>query len=51
MRRILLSDAMDPLTRTPLKEDDLIPDTALKSRIEAWKTEMRQKAYAKAQQH
>jgi len=48
--RILLSDAMDPLTRTPLKEEDLIPDAALKSRIEQWKTEMRKKAFEKAQQ-
>jgi len=48
--RILLSDAMDPLTRTPLKEEDLIPDVALKSRIEQWKTEMRKKAFEKAQQ-
>lgn len=48
--RILLSDAMDPLTRTPLKEEDLIPDAALKTRIEAWKAEMRQKAFEKARQ-
>ena len=50
MRRILLSDAMDPLTRTPLKEEDLIPDVTLKSRIEEWKLEMRKKAFEKAQQ-
>ena len=48
--RILLSDAMDPLTRTPLKEEDLIPDAALKTRIEAWKAELRQKAFGKARQ-
>jgi ubiquitin conjugation factor E4 B len=48
--RILLSDAMDPLTRTPLKEEDLIPDAALKTRIEAWKAEMRQKAFERARQ-
>ena len=49
MCRILLSDAMDPLTRTPLKEEDLIPDVTLKSRIEEWKLEMRRQAFEKAQ--
>ena len=41
---------MDPLTRTPLKEEDLIPDVALKSRIEAWKAEMRKQASEKIMQ-
>ncbi|CAK0786013.1 hypothetical protein CVIRNUC_009226 [Coccomyxa viridis] len=50
INRILLSDAMDPLTRTPLKEEDLIPDVALKSRIEAWKAEMRKQAAEKVMQ-
>ena len=37
IKRILLSDPMDPFTRTPLTEDMLIPNTKLKAEKDAWK--------------
>ena len=36
----MLSDAMDPFNRTPLKEEELIPASDLKAKISAWKAEM-----------
>ena len=33
----LLNDGTDPFNRSPLKVEDLIPDTDLKSRIDAWR--------------
>ena len=39
IRSHLLSDPTDPFNRTPLKIEDVIPDTELKARIEAWKAE------------
>lgn len=43
----LLSDAQDPFNRSPLKIEDVIDDTEMKSRITAWREEMRLKANAK----
>jgi len=40
----LLSDPHDPFNRTPLKIEDVIPDTELKAQIEAWKSAMKDKA-------
>ena len=39
IRGHLLSDPTDPFNRTPLKIEDVIPNTELKARIEKWKTE------------
>ncbi|KAF8862296.1 hypothetical protein BDZ45DRAFT_616996 [Acephala macrosclerotiorum] len=46
IRGHLLSDQTDPFNRSPLKIEDVIPDTDLKARIDAWRAEMRQKAKA-----
>lgn len=42
IRSHLLSDPTDPFNRAPLKVDEVIPDTALKERIEAWKAERKE---------
>lgn len=34
--RHLLTDETDPFTRQPLKAEDLVPDTELKAKIDAW---------------
>lgn len=47
--RHLLSDSHDPFNRMPLKEEDLIPNTELKARIQAWKAEMHEEARRKMQ--
>ncbi|SOV01532.1 related to UFD2 - ubiquitin fusion degradation protein [Ustilago sp. UG-2017a] len=39
----LLSDSTDPFNRSPLKIEDVIPDTELKQKIEAWIAERRRK--------
>ncbi|KAI1923414.1 Ubiquitin conjugation factor E4 [Ophidiomyces ophidiicola] len=39
IRSHLLSDPNDPFNRAPLKIEDVIPDTDLKAKIEAFKTE------------
>lgn len=44
IRSHLLSDPHDPFNRSPLKIEDVIPNTELKARIDAWRDEMRQKA-------
>ena len=41
IRGHLLSDPSDPYNRAPLKIEDVVADTALKERIEAWKAEKR----------
>ncbi|KUJ12075.1 uncharacterized protein LY89DRAFT_786216 [Mollisia scopiformis] len=46
IRGHLLSDPTDPFNRSPLKIEDVIPDTELKAKIDAWRAEMRQKAKA-----
>lgn len=38
----LLSDPKDPFNRAPLKIEDVIPNTELKEKIEAWKREQRE---------
>ncbi|KAF2759628.1 hypothetical protein EJ05DRAFT_304460 [Pseudovirgaria hyperparasitica] len=43
IRSQLLSDPTDPFNRAPLRIEDVVPDAALKARIEAWKAEKRQK--------
>ncbi len=43
IRSHLLSDQTDPFNRTPLKIEDVIPDTNLKARIDAWRADMRLK--------
>ena len=40
----LLSDPKDPYTRQPMTIEDVVPDTELQGRIEAWKAERRAKA-------
>ena len=42
----LLSDPKDPYTRQPMTIDDVVPDDALRERIEKWKEERRSKARA-----
>jgi ubiquitin conjugation factor E4 B len=42
IRSHLLSDPTDPFNRTPLKIEDVIPDTDLKEKIEAWKRERKE---------
>jgi ubiquitin conjugation factor E4 B len=37
IKQHLLSDAHDPFNRQPLNMEDVVPDTDLKMRIEAWK--------------
>jgi ubiquitin conjugation factor E4 B len=44
IRQHLLSDPQDPFNRTPLKIEDVIPDTELKAKIEAFRAEAREKA-------
>ncbi|EST09288.1 U box domain protein [Kalmanozyma brasiliensis GHG001] len=39
----LLSDSTDPFNRSPLKIEDVVPDTELKGKIEAWIAERRRK--------
>ena len=39
IRSHLLSDPNDPFNRTPLKIEDVIPDEALKKKIQAWREE------------
>lgn len=39
IRSHLLSVAHDPFNRMPLKIEDVIPDTELKAKIDAWKAE------------
>ena len=46
IRSHLLSDPNDPFNRTPLKIEDVIPDTELKGRIEAFKNEGKKKRLA-----
>jgi ubiquitin conjugation factor E4 B len=41
IERHLLSNNTCPFTRAPLSAEQLVPDTALKARIEAWKAEKR----------
>ncbi|MCJ1389352.1 hypothetical protein MMC18_002208 [Xylographa bjoerkii] len=48
IRSHLLSDPNDPFNRAPLKIEDVIPDTALKARIEAFKSEKKGKRLAEA---
>ena len=43
IRSHLLSDPNDPFNRTPLKIEDVIPDTEMKARIDAFKEEAKQK--------
>lgn len=45
----LLSDPKDPYTRQPMTIDDVVPDDALRERIERWKEERRAARRAKAQ--
>jgi ubiquitin conjugation factor E4 B len=44
----LLSDPKDPYTRQPMVIEDVVPDVALKERIEGWKAERRAVARARA---
>lgn len=45
----LLSDPHDPFNRVPLKIEDVIPDTELKAKIDAWKAEKKaEKAASRA---
>ncbi|KAJ1025115.1 hypothetical protein NDA16_002621 [Ustilago loliicola] len=39
----LLSDSTDPFNRSPLKIEDVVPDTELKQKIEAWIAERQRK--------
>ena len=39
IERIILQDDADPFNREPLKKEDLIPQTELKAKIEAFKKE------------
>lgn len=48
VRSHLLSDPHDPFNRTPLKIEDVIPDTDLKAKIEAFKAERKGKKLAEA---
>lgn len=41
VRAHLLSDPTDPFNRTPLKIEDVIPDTTLRARIEEWKAQIK----------
>ena len=41
IRSHLLSDPNDPFNRAPLKIEDVIPDDALRERIESFKNEKR----------
>ena len=44
IERHLLSSKTDPFNKQPLSADQLIPNVALKAKIEAWKAEQRQRA-------
>ncbi|ROT35206.1 ubiquitin conjugation factor E4 [Sodiomyces alkalinus F11] len=44
----LLSDPKDPFTRQPMTIDDVVPDTELKAKIDAWKAERIAAAKSKA---
>lgn len=44
----LLSNPLDPFTRQPMSIDDVVPDDALRARVEAWKAERVAAAKAKA---
>lgn len=46
IRSHLLSDPNDPFNRSPLKIEEVIPDTEMKDKIEAWKQERRAAALA-----
>ncbi|KAL8997592.1 MAG: hypothetical protein Q9188_006285 [Gyalolechia gomerana] len=48
IRSHLLSDPNDPFNRSPLKIEDVIPDTELKAQIEAFKAEKRGAKIAQA---
>ncbi|KAL8656209.1 MAG: hypothetical protein Q9210_000404 [Variospora velana] len=48
IRSHLLSDPNDPFNRSPLRIEDVIPDTALKAQIEAFKAEKRGASLARA---
>ena len=39
IRSHLLSDPTDPFNRSPLKIEDVVPDTEMKAKIEKWKAE------------
>ena len=44
----LLSNPLDPFTRQPMSIDDVVPDDALRARVEAWKAERVAAAKTKA---
>ncbi|KAL9116307.1 MAG: hypothetical protein Q9187_007169 [Circinaria calcarea] len=48
IRSHLLSDPNDPFNRSPLKIEDVVPDTELKARIQAFKAEKKGKKIAEA---
>ncbi len=48
IRRLLMDDPVDPFTREPLTEEQLVPDTELKSRIDAFLAERGSAAAAPA---
>ena len=41
--RHLLSSPYDPFNKQPLKAEQLVPNSELKARIKAWKSEQREK--------
>ena len=47
IRQHLLSDPHDPFNRAALRIEDVVPDTELKARIEAWKVEAKREARAR----
>lgn len=49
IRQMLLSDPLDPFNRAPLKIEDVIPDTALKAQIDAFRAEKRGRKVASAE--
>jgi ubiquitin conjugation factor E4 B len=49
IRQHLLSDPHDPFNRTPLKLEDVIPDTETKAKIQAFRAEARRRAMADIQ--
>ncbi|TGZ80428.1 hypothetical protein EX30DRAFT_396422 [Ascodesmis nigricans] len=46
IKSILLSDAKDPFNRSPLKIEEVLPDTEMKTKIDAWIAERRAAARA-----
>ena len=38
VQRMILESGIDPFSRQPLALDDLVPNTALKDKIDRWKT-------------